>query len=232
MANNTTKTGRIEYVDTLKCFAIFCVLWGHAMQYLKGSYDFFHNPMFEFIYSFHMPLFFIVSGLFFKSSLKLNFKDFTLKKGLQLLLPCIVWATIGVIIRFSMNLANGNAHFYIGKPRNTETKAIGVICLRNGAGQRQTAAGIGKCLFSRIEGASNNRVNWELFFNVFPDYHNIFEKVVVDGCKVIMQGYSVCSDRQLNNVRAIWLAEIRENKVSLWQIYPDTEENRKTYNIQ
>jgi hypothetical protein len=53
----------------------------------------------------------------------------------------------------------------------------------------------------------------------------------MDGCKVIMQGYSVCSDEKLNNVRAIWLAEVREDKVSLWQIYPDTEENRKFLKI-
>jgi hypothetical protein len=46
-----------------------------------------------------------------------------------------------------------------------------------------------------------------------------------------MQGYSVCSDRRLDNIRAIWLAEVRNDKVSLWHIYPDTEENRKFLNI-
>jgi fucose 4-O-acetylase-like acetyltransferase len=114
MANKNTKTGRIEYIDALKCFAVFCVLWGHSMQYLKGSYDFIHNPVFVFVYSFHMPLFFMVSGLFFKSSLKLNIRDFTIRKGLQLLLPCIVWAAIGVLIKFSLDLARGNAHFGLG----------------------------------------------------------------------------------------------------------------------
>ena len=103
---------RIEYIDVLKGFAIFCVLWGHSLQYLKNGYDFFHNPMFEFIYSFHMPLFFMISGFFFRSSLKLNFKVFLYKKSMQLLLPCVVWATIYYLIDFSAAALNGNEHFF------------------------------------------------------------------------------------------------------------------------
>ena len=108
----TQKNQRIEHIDALKGFAIFCVLWGHSLQYLKNGYDFFHNPMFEFIYSFHMPLFFMVSGFFFRSSLKLNFKDFLHKKGVQLLLPCVVWATIFYLMRFSTAIVNGNEQFF------------------------------------------------------------------------------------------------------------------------
>jgi surface polysaccharide O-acyltransferase-like enzyme len=40
-----TKSQRIEYVDALKGFAIFCVVWGHSLQYLKNEYDFYHNPI-------------------------------------------------------------------------------------------------------------------------------------------------------------------------------------------
>jgi hypothetical protein len=85
---------------------------------------------------------------------------------------------------------------------------------------------------NRIEGISDNRkLAWEPFFNLFPDYQNVFEKIVVHNFTVIMQGYSVCSDKRLDNMRAIWLAEVRNDKVSLWHIYPDTEENRKFLNI-
>jgi ketosteroid isomerase-like protein len=85
---------------------------------------------------------------------------------------------------------------------------------------------------NRIEGVSNARdMAWKPFFHLFPDYRNIFERVVVKGSKVIMQGYSVCSDKRLNNLRAIWVAEVREDKVSLWRIYPDTEENSAFLNI-
>jgi ketosteroid isomerase-like protein len=85
---------------------------------------------------------------------------------------------------------------------------------------------------NRIEGISDNRKRaWESFFNLFPGYQNIFEKVAVHNSTVIMQGYSVCPDRRLDKVRAIWLAEVRDDKISSWHIYPDTEENRKFLNI-
>ena len=71
---------RIEFIDSLKGFAILLVLWGHSIQYLCSGIDFFQNFIFKIIYSFHMPLFFLISGFFFHSALKLHFKDFFLKK--------------------------------------------------------------------------------------------------------------------------------------------------------
>jgi fucose 4-O-acetylase-like acetyltransferase len=104
-------TQRIEFIDLLKGFAIFCVLWGHSIQYLRDGYDFFHDPVFEFIYSFHMPLFFMISGFFFKSSLKLNAKEFLCKKMKQLLLPCFVWACLFMCFRFGKSIYTENSNF-------------------------------------------------------------------------------------------------------------------------
>jgi len=81
---------RIEYIDALKGFAIFLVIWGHIIIQL-GSYP---NTTYSIIYSFHMPLFFIISGFFFKSSLKLTPKDFLSKKSFQLLYPWFLWCII------------------------------------------------------------------------------------------------------------------------------------------
>lgn len=84
----------------------------------------------------------------------------------------------------------------------------------------------------RIKGKDNNIAQaWKPFFNLYPGYRNIFENIIIRDSTVIMQGYSICSDKILNNVRAIWLVEIRNNKVSLWHIYSDTEENRKRFNL-
>lgn len=85
---------RITFLDSLKGLTIFFVLWGHSIQNLRDEDDFLNNALFEFIYSFHMPLFFIISGFFFKTSLRKSFKDFTLNKVIQLLLPCISWTLI------------------------------------------------------------------------------------------------------------------------------------------
>lgn len=80
----------------------------------------------------------------------------------------------------------------------------------------------------RMEGKNTCISNaWEPFFHLYPNYRNIFERIIVKNSTVIMQGYSVCADDILNNVRAIWMAEIMDDKVALWHIYPDTEENRK-----
>ena len=102
---------RLKYIDGLKGFAIFCVLWGHSIQYMRND-DFFHNAFFEFIYAFHMPLFFFISGYFFSSSLKLTFKEFFTKKITQLLLPCVVWAFLFYLIRLVFSLVNENSFLW------------------------------------------------------------------------------------------------------------------------
>ena len=80
---------------------------------------------------------------------------------------------------------------------------------------------------TRIEGKSDAiSMAWIPFFRLFPDYRNVIEKVTVKNQTVIMHGFSVCSDERLNNLYAIWVAEIVYNKVSLWQIYPNSEENK------
>ena len=55
--------------------------------------------------------------------------------------------------------------------------------------------------------------------------------IVARGSTVIMQGYSICSDEILNNICAIWVAKIIDNKVGSWHIYPDTKENREIFDL-
>ena len=49
---------------------------------------------FQIIYSFHMPLFMVLSGYFASSSMKLGGAEFLTKKFRQLLLPCLSWGVI------------------------------------------------------------------------------------------------------------------------------------------
>lgn len=51
---------RIQYIDAMRGFAILLVVIGHLIQY--NFEDAFHNDIFNIIYSFHMPLFFFISG--------------------------------------------------------------------------------------------------------------------------------------------------------------------------
>ena len=46
---------RVEYIDIAKGIALFLVVWGHLVP------D--DSTVFRIIFSFHMPLFFILSGM-------------------------------------------------------------------------------------------------------------------------------------------------------------------------
>ena len=95
-------TDRIQYFDGVKLFAMFLVLYGHCIQYLITK-DVYHNEIWLFIYSFHMPLFMIVAGFFSRRSLSLSFNEFFVKKFKQLLLPCVIWELVIIITRYAID---------------------------------------------------------------------------------------------------------------------------------
>ena len=73
---------RIEYIDVLRGIGIIYMVMGHI----------FGNKGFDYyIHAFHMPLFFFVSGLFFKQSKDMKFKDFFNKVTKQLLVPYLLF---------------------------------------------------------------------------------------------------------------------------------------------
>lgn len=61
-----TATERIAWIDHAKAIGMFLVYYGHVVEELANK----NNPIaftqFKWIYAFHMPLFFILAGLFFK----------------------------------------------------------------------------------------------------------------------------------------------------------------------
>lgn len=90
------KTKRNVFIDIIKGVAIFLMLWGHCIQYCvaNSNVDFFENSVFKAIYSFHMPLFMLVSGyLFFYSFSKRDLKSLLIHKT-QILLQPIVFCSI------------------------------------------------------------------------------------------------------------------------------------------
>ena len=71
------ESSRLKWADIAKGIGIVLVVWGHS------------SLPFEFrkwVYSFHMPLFFILSGYFYKSQ-KYGFTDFFLRKLRTLIIP-------------------------------------------------------------------------------------------------------------------------------------------------
>ena len=88
---------RIAYIDFLKAFAIATVLLGHSVEQLSGD-AFWDHPIWSFLYSFHMPLFMFVSGRFFKSALRKDFRTVLGGKLVQLGLPSVSAFLVGLAI--------------------------------------------------------------------------------------------------------------------------------------
>ncbi|WP_158847890.1 acyltransferase family protein [Algibacter sp. L1A34] len=70
---------RIYYIDIAKSIGITLVVFGHTYN----KHDFLYN----FIYSFHMPLFFLLSGMFSKNLKKHSIKPLLIKRFNNLILP-------------------------------------------------------------------------------------------------------------------------------------------------
>ncbi|OVE67761.1 hypothetical protein CCS79_12455 [Clostridium diolis] len=100
---------RNALIDFLKGIAIFFVLWGHSIQYCSiDSFDFFEDSMFKVIYSFHMPLFMLISGyLFYFSQEKKTFKSGIISRLLGLGIPIIIWNSIKYWLQVIINLLQG-----------------------------------------------------------------------------------------------------------------------------
>lgn len=80
---------RLNYLDVAKGIGIILVILGHV--------DISNNPLCNWIYSFHLPLFFIVSGMLLsykKDWINLNFTKNMKKKAKQLLYPYFTFSAL------------------------------------------------------------------------------------------------------------------------------------------
>lgn len=96
---------RLLYFDLLKFLAIFLVIWGHCIQFFLSSYECM-DSVYLAIYSFHMPLFMMISGYFSLNSYSLMPNAFLKKKTQELILPVFTWGVIFEGIHIIINLCN------------------------------------------------------------------------------------------------------------------------------
>lgn len=91
---------RNEIIDAIKAFAIICVIFGHCIQYGSGyqyqdNCSFFENSFFKAIYSFHMPLFMLLSGYLFGNSVrKRKWYQNIFKRSRSLVIPILIWSVL------------------------------------------------------------------------------------------------------------------------------------------
>ncbi len=77
--------GRNNFVDALRGFAILSMIVGHSIIKVLPAYN--QNAVYQFIYSYHMPLFFAVSGYIMYSTFKTNTAKWIGDKAKKLLIP-------------------------------------------------------------------------------------------------------------------------------------------------
>ena len=91
---------RLDWVDTARGLGIILVVYGHALRghVTSGAYD----PAWRadmqdgVIYSFHMPLFFFLAGLFARQSLAKGAVVFLREKAVSLVYPYFLWSVVSV----------------------------------------------------------------------------------------------------------------------------------------
>jgi fucose 4-O-acetylase-like acetyltransferase len=91
-------------VDIAKGIGIFFVVVGHVLRGLVASRILPSSPVVGFtdlwIYSWHMPLFFFLSGLFlYRSATRCGFSEFVLRKIRTIAYPYFLWSLITLMIK-------------------------------------------------------------------------------------------------------------------------------------
>ncbi len=87
---------RIEWIDILRGIAMFFVVLGHAFVSKTNSIR-------NYIYSFHMPLFFFISGLTTKRK-DISFKEYLKKKSKSILVPYVFINIFVFIIKYILKI--------------------------------------------------------------------------------------------------------------------------------
>ena len=92
---------RLNYIDIAKCIAIICIVLGHTVGYSTHLV-----PLRNFLYSFHVALFFMISGFLFKVDKKPF--EFIKNKFIRIMIPYFIWGLLFLIpyMLFSNGIKN------------------------------------------------------------------------------------------------------------------------------
>lgn len=86
---------RLDWIDAIKGFGMILVIWGHINIPLAGE---------TIIYTFHMALFFFLSGYLIKENVQRGFTETVKKKSAGLLIPYVLFGLISIAIDASKDV--------------------------------------------------------------------------------------------------------------------------------
>ena len=104
MENKSTKTILFGYITFLQSLGIVLVVLGHSLNFFPEIMPIWAKITERFVYSFHMPLFFFISGFLFSYSLfrkngEIALNDFVKKKLKRLFIPYFAVGTIIYLLK-------------------------------------------------------------------------------------------------------------------------------------
>lgn len=108
------RSNRLFWLDASKAYGMFLVYYGHFAEriadlqgFVVGTAAFSH---YKFIYAFHMPLFFILSGFVYKHKNQ-KFLAFLSHRFLTRILPVIFFNLVAIGLQLLQGIATGNLSF-------------------------------------------------------------------------------------------------------------------------
>lgn len=116
---------RYYWIDTCKTIGLLLVILGHGRLF-PDTYQ-------QFIYSFHMPLFFVLSGLLYKYK---NFKGGLLHDINRLIVPYFIISLLCYIIQSGLALFQGDLSW-----SNCYHRFLGIFCVACHTGEFPPASG-------------------------------------------------------------------------------------------
>lgn len=84
---------RVAWVDVMRAVMMFAIALGHALDARPTS----GSMLNQYVYSFHVPAFFFLSGLLFRGK-KESFFAFTVKKFKSLMIPYYIFSILSILI--------------------------------------------------------------------------------------------------------------------------------------
>lgn len=100
--DNRQLTERVYWVDIAKAYGIILVIYGHFVLYIPTIAA---TIQAKFIYSFHMPLFFVIGGYFAKSEASFS-KTYLISRFVKRIIPAFIFNILGLAVSFFWNLIN------------------------------------------------------------------------------------------------------------------------------
>jgi len=81
---------RLKYIDIARGLAMIFIVFGHTIVYSEHC-----DLIYQFLYSFHVALFFVISGYTF--NIPTNYHEFVKNKFIRIMIPYFIWSFLFLI---------------------------------------------------------------------------------------------------------------------------------------